>query len=552
MMDAVETAQDMWSSQGRELGRYWLIAELARGGMGVVFLALVRGPGGFHKLFVVKELKAHLAEDPSLVSMFVEEACLAAKLNHPNIVQTIEVGSDRGRHFIAMEYLDGQAYGRLLARLQRAGKQLPTAAHLYVLSHLLEGLAYAHGVRDFDGRRLSLVHRDVSPQNVLLTYDGQVKIIDFGIAKALESAHETQTGVLKGKIAYMAPEQAAGEPIDCRADIFSAGVMLWEAAVGQRMWSREANDMRVLHALLSGDIPRPAEARPDIDPEIERMILKATAASAGDRYASAAEFQADIDNHLRWLGEAPFGPREAQALLGKLFAEERASIQALIDEEVRSSRSPSSGTQGLPPPTIPAASPRSLTPPGVLVPTSGAVAAELETAAAPTASAPPLRSAGPDAAPPTAAAPRGRHARAAVLALGAGVVLAGAAVAWRSSVSLQREAAASAGTAGGVERASPVASDAPGASPSGEAPPAVLFARAPEAPVQDLPDASAAPVVRPPHAPSRPAAVASGAAAASAPAQPATPTGPVVSAAASGRVKQQIDTRDPYADEGRP
>jgi serine/threonine-protein kinase len=319
----------------RELGKYRLVAELARGGMGVVYLGLVRGPGGFHKLFVVKELKAHLAEDPELVSMFLEEARLAAKLNHPNVVQTIEVGTDRGHHFIAMEYLDGQSYARALARLRRAGVTLPMSGQLHILSRVLEGLQYAHCVPDFDGMKPRVVHRDVSPQNVFLTYDGQIKIIDFGIAKALEAPDDTRTGVLKGKLAYMAPEQAKGDPIDGRADVFSVGVMLWEAAVGHRMWTREQSDMRILHSLLRGEIPRPADARPDVDSDLERMILKATAAKPSDRYASAAEFQADVENHLRWLAEPTFGAREIQKLLSDAFAEERAAIKTVVDEQVR-------------------------------------------------------------------------------------------------------------------------------------------------------------------------------------------------------------------------
>jgi serine/threonine-protein kinase len=334
-MDAAEEPGP--TTEGRRLGKYHLIAELARGGMGVVYLAVVRGPRGFHKLFVVKELRAHLAEDPGLVSMFLEEARLAAKLNHRNVVQTIEVDSDRGRHFIAMEYLDGQSYGRLLARMRNMGAAFPLSGHLYVLSHVLEGLQYAHAPAEPGAWKPSIVHRDVSPQNVLLTFDGQVKLIDFGIAKTLESPNQTKSGVLKGKLAYMAPEQAASEPLDGRTDIFSVGVMLWEAAVGSRMWSKAPSDMRILHSLASGVVPRPGDEKPDLDPDLEQMILRATAPKASHRYASAAEFQADIENHLRWLAEPSFGAREIQKLLTGAFAEERAATKALIDAQLRTS-----------------------------------------------------------------------------------------------------------------------------------------------------------------------------------------------------------------------
>jgi serine/threonine-protein kinase len=341
-MDAVEKLGAS-TDEGRRLGKYHLIAELARGGMGVVFLALVRGPSGFNKLFVVKELRAHLAEDPELVSMFLEEARLAAKLNHRNIVQTIEVDSDGRRHFIAMEYLDGQSYGTVLARLRQSGEKFPLAGHLYVLSHVLEGLQYAHAPAEPGAWKPSIVHRDMSPQNVLLTIDGQVKIIDFGIAKAQESPSHTRSGVLKGKLAYMAPEQAASDPLDGRSDIFSVGVMLWEAAVGARMWNKAGSDMRILQSLTSGTVPRPADEKPDLDPDLERMILKATAPKANDRYQSAAEFQADIENHLRWLAEPAFGAREIQKLLSGAFAGERASMKALIDAQLRSTNETTPG-----------------------------------------------------------------------------------------------------------------------------------------------------------------------------------------------------------------
>ena len=303
--------------------------------MGIVYLALVRGPGGFNKLFVVKELKAHLSEDPNLVRMFLEEARLAAKLNHPNVVQTIEIGSDGSRHFIAMEFLDGQSLNRLLGRVRRGGTPLPLHYHLHVLIHLLEGLHYAHSVTDFDGTPLKLVHRDVSPQNAFITYDGQVKVLDFGIAKALDSTNDTRTGVLKGKVPYMAPEQASGQSIDRRADLFSIGVMLWEAVVGRRMWSNSQNDLQILHALMQGNIPPPRDAKPDIDPALERMILKATAASREDRYATAAEFQAELEDHLKQMGQPSFGGRDVGKLLSEVFSDERARVKNVIDDQLR-------------------------------------------------------------------------------------------------------------------------------------------------------------------------------------------------------------------------
>jgi serine/threonine-protein kinase len=329
-----------------DLGRYRLIAELARGGMGIVYLALVRGPGGFNKLFVVKELKSHLVEDVSLVRMFTEEARLAAKLNHPNVVQTIEVGAEGTRHFIAMEYLDGQSLNRVLLRARKAGKPFPLHFFLHVLAHALEGLQYAHSLVDFDGTPLGLVHRDVSPHNIFVTYDGQVKVLDFGIAKALDSSNDTRTGILKGKVSYMAPEQAAGQPVDRRSDLFSCGVMLFEAATGVRMWKKAANDLQILHALMHGNVPRPRDVTQEIDPAIERIILKATAVKKEDRYASASEMQADVEQHLKTMDVPAFSARDVGKFFSDVFQAERDRIKKVIDAQLRTLRGMGSGEYG--------------------------------------------------------------------------------------------------------------------------------------------------------------------------------------------------------------
>jgi serine/threonine-protein kinase len=290
-----------------------------------VYLALVRGPGGFNKLFVVKELKPHLAEDPNLVEMFLEEARLAAKLNHPNVVQTIEVGSDRDRPYIAMEHLDGQSLNRISARARKVDSPLPMPHFLFILAHMLEGLHYAHHVTDFDGTPLNIVHRDVSPHNVFVTYEGHVKVVDFGIAKALDSSNETRAGVLKGKIAYMAPEQAVGARPDRRADVFAAGVMLFEAAVGQRMWAQAENDLQILHALTSKKVPRPRDVKPEIDPRLEQIILRATAVEVDDRYPDAAEMREDIEAYLRAASAPALPGRDIGRFVSGLFTAERAS-----------------------------------------------------------------------------------------------------------------------------------------------------------------------------------------------------------------------------------
>ncbi|MEO7729963.1 MAG: serine/threonine-protein kinase, partial [Kofleriaceae bacterium] len=196
----------MDSDRGGALGKYQVVAEIARGGMGVVYLAMTKGPGGFSKLVVVKELHPELVEDPAFATMFLDEAKLAARLNHPNIVQTNEVGNDGDRYFMVMDYLDGRGLDQIRRRARTAGGGPSLAMLLRVLIEMLSGLAYAHKLTDFNGAPMQIVHRDVSPQNVFVTFDGQIKLLDFGIAKAADSTHETQAGVLKGKVAYMSPE----------------------------------------------------------------------------------------------------------------------------------------------------------------------------------------------------------------------------------------------------------------------------------------------------------------------------------------------------------
>jgi serine/threonine-protein kinase len=214
--------------------RFRVIAELGEGGMARVHLALARGPSGVNKLVVLKTLRSHLANDPACLEMFIHEGRLAARLNHPNVVQTYEVNEDGGRQVMVMEYLEGQPLSHVYARGRKSG-QLPLEMYVRVLCDALAGLHYAHELADFDGKPLNLVHRDVSPQNIFVTFDGQVKILDFGIAKAAVNApNQTETGVLKGKVRYMAPEQIAGEALDRRADIFAVGAILWEVLADEK------------------------------------------------------------------------------------------------------------------------------------------------------------------------------------------------------------------------------------------------------------------------------------------------------------------------------
>ncbi|HET9624435.1 MAG TPA: serine/threonine-protein kinase, partial [Kofleriaceae bacterium] len=325
----------MIADPGRVLGRYHLIAEIARGGMGVVYLAQVRGPGGFHKLVVIKELKPDLVEEPAFLTMFLDEARLAARLSHPNIVQTNEVGDDGGRYFMAMDYLDGRGLDHVRRRSRHAGFGLTLHMHLRVICDVLAGLDYAHKLTDFDGSPLDIVHRDVSPQNVFLTFDGQVKLLDFGIAKTADSMHETNTGVVKGKASYMAPEQARGEKVDARADVFSVGILLWEALTGRRL-RNAGSEQEKLAALLNDRIPRASQVRP-VPRELDEICARAMAWDPGARYRSAGAMQHDLEQYLADAGSL-VSARDVGLCISELFREDRATTNAVIEAHVARAR----------------------------------------------------------------------------------------------------------------------------------------------------------------------------------------------------------------------
>ncbi|MFO0549293.1 MAG: serine/threonine-protein kinase [Polyangiaceae bacterium] len=313
------------------IGKYRVLAKLGQGGMARVLLTMSQGPHGFNKLLVVKELREELAHDPEFLSMFMDEARIAARLNHPNIVQTYEVGNDGERYFIAMEYLEGQPLNAVYRRIGR--KNLPLEIHLRILADVLGGLEHAHALSDFDGSPLGIVHRDISPQNVFVTYDGQVKLVDFGIAKAAGASSRTQEGMLKGKISYIAPEQARCEKVDARADLFAVGVMLWEAVAGRRMVTRE-DEMSVLARRMAGQDPPVREAAPDVPEELAAIVAKSMAPSVADRFQSARDFQEALE---RYLAQSDFrvNAKDVGQAVSRAFEDERIRIRATIEEQVR-------------------------------------------------------------------------------------------------------------------------------------------------------------------------------------------------------------------------
>src|ERR1043165_764373 len=283
------TATDNSFASYESFGKYRFLAEIGRGGMSEIYLTVTQGGlGGFQKLVVVKLLRRDLAEDEEFRRMFLEEARLAARLSHPNVVQTYDVGEDRGRYYLAMEYLEGQTFERV-RRARGASKVFPPNMQIQMLSQVLSGLHYAHELADYDETPIAIVHRDVTPSNVLVTYDGQIKLVDFGIAKVLDSVNQTRVGVLKGKARYMAPEQIAGGAIDRRADIYSAGVMLWEILSGKQIWNG-LPETEILRR--TGEVqPLPADA----DPMLREICLKAMAQRPDARYPTAEDLRTDLE-----------------------------------------------------------------------------------------------------------------------------------------------------------------------------------------------------------------------------------------------------------------
>ncbi len=312
-------------------GKYRILADLGQGGTATVSLAVARGPSGFSKLVVLKVMKSNLAQEHDFAKMFMNEARLAARLNHPNIVQTNEVFEHTGLPVIVMEYLEGQALSGILARA-RGTQKFPLSMHLRVISDMLSGLHYSHELADFDGTPLNVVHRDMSPHNVFVTFDGQVKLLDFGIAKLAGSHVETATGVIKGKIRYMSPEQITGENVDRRADIFAVGVMLWEAVTDARMWSG-MSEATIMNHLLNGELPNPREVNSHLDQHLEKIVMKALAPDPAERYATAAELQADIDEHLAHLG-TQVRPRDIGKTVSDMFGDVRSQTKGIIETQL--------------------------------------------------------------------------------------------------------------------------------------------------------------------------------------------------------------------------
>src|SRR4051794_34281470 len=277
------------------LGKYEILTPLAPGGMARLYIGRSTGIGGFERHVVLKMILPERANDHIAVQMFLDEARLAASLNHQNVAQVFEVGQDTGVHYLAMEYVHGQDLRALLAKAGSLGTRIPLELALTVVAGAAAGLNHAHERRGADGTPLGIVHRDVSPSNLMIGYDGAVKLLDFGIAKATSRSVETQSGVIKGKFAYMAPEQCRGREVDRRSDVFSLGIILYEVTTQHRCF-RADSDFDTMHRIVTGDIVRPTRLVQGYPQALEAIVMKALAVDANQRYQSAGLLLEALEN----------------------------------------------------------------------------------------------------------------------------------------------------------------------------------------------------------------------------------------------------------------
>jgi serine/threonine protein kinase len=310
----------MSNFQPTRFGKYLLLEKLATGGMAQLYRAKIIGVEGFEKFIAIKQILPHLAHEEELITSFIDEAKLAALLNHQNVVQIYDFGSMENSYFITMEFLYGKDLRAVNAKAKEKGTPVSLENALYLISKVCAGLDYAHKLKDFQGKSLNIIHRDISPQNVFLTYEGDVKIVDFGIAKAASQSTITQVGMIKGKVSYMSPEQAAGKVIDHRSDIFATGILLYELVAGGRMFKGD-DTLQILSKVREAEFTPLGTLKGGLPEKLYDIVAKALAKEPEDRYQSLADMQADIEECIFRLNLRPSG-RSMAEYLKILFAEE--------------------------------------------------------------------------------------------------------------------------------------------------------------------------------------------------------------------------------------
>ena len=344
----------------QHLGKYQLVRKLAAGGMAEVFLAKAAGPMGFEKTLVLKRILPNLAADPQFVQMFLAEAKLAASLNHPNIAQIFDFGQAEGAYFIAMEHVDGPNLRSVSRRSTERSIPLPVSLCAKIVSYACEALAYAHEFIDpRTATHLSVIHRDVSPENILLSRNGAVKVVDFGIAKAAGQAQPSKSGILRGKLSYMPPEQIQGKEVDHRADIFALGVVFYELMTGCKPFDART-DVTILQAILYEQMIPAVARRPDIPEPIARILQRALAKDPDARYPNCRHFQAELERFIVGTGE-PVGAYQLASLVAQLSGSSTALSSATppVGAASNPGTTPQKGTAG----ALPSPSPRPTAPP---------------------------------------------------------------------------------------------------------------------------------------------------------------------------------------------
>jgi serine/threonine-protein kinase len=303
-----------------QFGRYTLLAPLATGGMAQVFLARVSGVEGFEKLVVIKKILSHLAEDNDFVERFLDEGKIVVKLSHGSIAQVLDMGRQGAEYFIAMEFVDGKDLRKIAARCREAGKPLPLGLSLFIFVRLLDALAYAHRKKDDQDKELNLVHRDVSPQNILISYEGEVKIIDFGLAKSAMSITRTSPSVILGKFFYMSPEQARHTPADRRSDLYAVGICMWELLAGKNPFD-EIPPGEILRAVANPQIPRLKTVCPDVPDAVDELVARALAPEPAQRFQSAEEMRGRLTSAML-QADPSAGPEVLASFMREHFSRE--------------------------------------------------------------------------------------------------------------------------------------------------------------------------------------------------------------------------------------
>ncbi len=339
------------------IGRYEILGLLGTGGMAEVFLGRLRGPSGFERPVVIKRILPHLARERQFVDMFLDEARIVAGLRHQNVVTVHELGQDQDELFLVMEYLEGESLAGLARRLSRKKKLLSFGLCAHVMAQVCAGLHAAHEMTDVRGRSMGLVHRDVSPGNIFVTYAGEVKILDFGIAVASDRVAKTEAGQVKGKYAYMSPEQCHGKDLDRRSDIFSLGTVLYELSTCRRLFKR-GNDVATIQAIYNADAPSPKKLMTNYPEPLERICMKALERDRDERFETALEMRRELLDVSRQLNEGKVPEESLSRVMHKLFMdriEQKRRMLASIREGVEITSVPSAETDAqieLPPASL--------------------------------------------------------------------------------------------------------------------------------------------------------------------------------------------------------